>query len=208
MTPAEIIRDFKTKYLNTYVWMGLPESGKEVLCRIDAIIESRDRQAVIQLSSTEYGKLVINFASNNDMKFRFPTVGSFQYGKDSIVVRRRAPHRQYSRGLGAANHVMHVCTEGVVDFTAVEMNLRTIEAAFKAEKYRGSEALAILGRGKHRSVALAGMYSMSQPLDGGEMPFLFADTVFIGRVSPELEFIPYKGAEVFVPEVQQMLTEI
>lgn len=210
MTPTEILRDFRTKYLGTYAWVKLPDSGKEVLCSIDAVAENRDRQAVVQLSSNEYGKLVINFASNHEMKFRFPNVGSFQHGKDSLVVRRRAPHRQYQRGLGAANHEVFTCTYHMTADMLPDpgVNLSTMESAFKAEKYRTRDALAILGKGKHRSVALDGSYSLSQPLDERSEYMLWCGLSMIGRVNDKLEFAPARGAEVFAEDAQRILMEV
>ena len=210
MTPNEILRDFRTKYQGTFVWLKTPETHKEILCFIDAVAENRDRQAVIQLSSNEFGKLVINFASNHTMKFRFPTIGSFQYGKDSLVVERRAPHRQYQRGLGPANHGIYACT---TSFTADVlgthgMDLNTVEAAFRQEKYRGVEALDMLSKGKHRSVALSGRFSLTQSLDKNDMPMLFHGTTFIGRVKSDLTFVPQKGAEVLADEAQRALLEM
>ena len=209
MTPNEILRDFRTKYLGTYAWVKLPDSGKEVLCSIDAVAENRDRQAVVQLSSNEYGKLVINFASNHEMKFRFPNVGSFQHGKDSLIVRRRAPHRQYQRGLGPANHEVFTCTSNMTGDMLPEpgLNLLTMESAFRAEKYRARDAVALLGNGKHRSVALEGNYSLSLALDDGQH-MMWCGLSCIGRVSDKLEFTPARGAEVFAEDAQRILMEI
>lgn len=210
MTPNEILRDFRTKYLGTYAWVRLPDSGKEVLCSIDAVAENRDRQAVVQLSSNEYGKLVINFASNHEMKFRFPNVGSFQHGKDSLIVRRRAPHRQYQRGLGAANHEVFTCTAGLTGdvFPEPGVNLDTMASAFKAEKYRARDAFAVLGKGKHRSVALDGNYSLSLPLDERADYMLWCGMSLIGRVNEKMEFSPARGAEVFAEDAQRILMEV
>ena len=210
MTPNEILRDFRTKYLHTFVWVKLPESGKEVLCYIDVVSENRDRQAVIQLSSNEYGTVVLNYASNHELRFKFPTVGSFQMGADSMVIRRRAPHRQYQRGLGAANHEVLNCASNFVGDVLPEprMSLDTLAAAFKQEKYRGKDAFALLMKGRHRSVALDGMFSLCQPMDASPLPMVFMGTTFIGRVQDDLKFVPYKGAESYQNEVQQILTEI
>lgn len=210
MTPNEILRDFRTKYQNTFVWLKTPETKKEILCCIDSVAENRDRQAVIQLSSSEFGKLVINFASSHEMKFRFPNIGSFQHGKDSLLVFRRPPHRQYQRGLGPANHSISCCTDIFTSdvLYAPQMSLDTIKASFEAVKYRGSEAYKLLMLGKHRSVALGGLFSMTQPLDKVDMPMLFCGTTFIGRVKDDLTFAPQKGAEVLADEAQRTLLEI
>lgn len=210
MTPNEILRDFRTKYTNTFVWTKLPDSGKEVLCHVDAIQENRDRQAVLQLSSTEYGKLVLNFASNHELRFRFPNVGSFQYGKDSLIIRRRPPHRQYQRGLGAANHEIFACTHLMTGdvFPAAQMDLPTMAAAFKQEKFRAREALPLLSKGKVRSVALDGSYSLSQAMDSIDQYMLFCGITCIGRVDDKLKFTPYRGADVFQEEVQRILLEV
>ena len=210
MTPNEILRDFRTKYLNTYVWTKLPDSGKEVLCHVDAIQESRDRQAVLQLSSLEYGKLVLNFASNHELRFRFPNVGSFQHGPDSLVIQRRAPHRQYQRGLGAANHTIVTCTSSLTAdiLPGVQMTLEVMQSAFKQEKFRAREALPLLSKMKVRSVALEGMYSMSQPLDAIDQYMVFCGTTCIGRADEKLKFSPYKGADIYQDEVQRILLEV
>lgn len=210
MTPNEILRDFRTKYQHTFVWLKAPETGKEILCYIDAVNENRDRQAVIQLSSSEFGKLVLNFASGHEMKFRFPNVGSFQYGKDSLCIFRRAPHRQYQRGLGPANHYISTCTENFTGdvLPSPQMGLDTIRASFMAEKYRGNEAMALLAKGKHRSVALGGRFSLSQPMDKVDMPMMFCSTTYIGRVKDDLTFVPAKGAEVLADDAQRALLEI
>lgn len=207
MTPNEILRDFRTKYQHTFAWVVLPETSKEVLCYIDAVNDQRDRQAVIQLSSSEYGKLVINFASNHEMRFRFPNVGSFQYGKDSYVIRRKAPHRQYQRGLGVANHEMASATYYLTYDMENEpaMNLSTVAAAFRQEKYSARDAMALLKKGKHRSVALEGWFSISQPVDNTGLYPIFMGNMFIGKATDELEFVPYKGAEVYKNEVDQIL---
>ena len=210
MTPNEILRDFRTKYQGTFVWLKTPETHKEILCFIDAVAENRDRQAVIQLSSNEFGKLVINFASNHTMKFRFPTVGSFQHGKDSLIVQRRAPHRQYQRGLGPANHMLYACTGNFTGdvLSGPQMDLSTVESAFKQEKYRGVEAYEMLSKGKHRSIALGGHFSLTQSLDKNDSPMLFHDATFIGRVRADLTFVPQKGAEVLADEAQRALLEM
>ena len=210
MTPNEILRDFRTKYLHTFVWTKLPDSGKEILCHVDAIQENRDRQAVIQLSSIEYGKLVLNFASNHELRFRFPNVGSFQHGPDSLVVQRRAPHRQYQRGLGAANHIIQTCTASLTAdiLPPVMLCMEVMQSAFKQEKFRAREALPLLSKGKVRSVALDGMCSMSQSLDAIDQYMCFCGTVCIGRVNEKLEFTPYRGADIYQDEVQRILLEI
>src|ERR1044072_8421526 len=210
MTPNEILRDFRTKYQHTFVWLKAPETGKATLCFIDAVNENRDRQAVIQLSSIEYGKLVLNFASNHEMKFRFPNTGSFQHGKDSLVIVRRAPHRQYQRGLCVANHSLHACTEYFTAdmLYAPQIGLETMTSAFKQEKFRGSEAMAMLSAGKHRSVALGGRFSLAQTMDKVDMPMLFLGTTYLGRVKDDLSFVPHKGAEVMADEAQRVLLEI
>ena len=210
MTPNEILRDFRTKYQHTYVWLKAPENGKQTLCFIDAVVENRDRQAVIQLSSLEYGKLVLNFASNHEMRFRFPNSGSFQHGKDSLVILRRPPHRQYQRGLCAANHALSCCTEVFTSDThlGVQFSLDTINSAFQQVKYRGAEAMAMLKTGLYRSVALGGRFSLTQPLDKVDMPMLFLNTVCLGRVKDDLSFVPLKGAETMVDEAQRVLLDI
>lgn len=210
MTPTEILRDFRTKYQHTYAWITLPDSKRAILCHIDAVAEQRDRQAVLQLSSSEYGKLVINFASNHEMRFRFPNVGSFQHGKDSLVIRRRAPHRQYQRGLCVTNHELVSATKYLTYDTLPEpqFSLETVEAAFKAEKYSARDALALLEKGKHRSVALEGVYSICQPIDeAGGYPIFMGD-IFIGKVDDKLAFTPYKGAEAYKPEVDAIMSGV
>lgn len=210
MTPNEILRDFRTKYQHTFVWLKAPETGKEILCYIDAVNENRDRQAVIQLSSNEFGKLVLNFASGHEMKFRFPNAGSFQHGKDSLIIVRRPPHRQYQRGLCQANHLLMCCTcQLTVDFMFdPQFDLNTIASAFKQEKYRGNEAFTMLSKGTHRSVALGGRFSLSQPMDKVDMPMMFCSTTYIGRVKDDLTFVPAKGAEVLADDAQRALLEI
>ena len=207
MTPAEILRDFRTKYQHTYAWVVLPDSSKEVLCHIDAVSDQRDRTAVIQLSSNEYGKLVINFASDHQMRFRFPNVGSFQHGKNSLVIQRRAPHRQYQRGFGGANHYVVSATQYLTYDMESEpiLSLDVVESAFKAEKYSARDALVLLGKGKHRSVALDGWFSICQPIDDTGLYPVFMGNMFIGKATDKLEFVPYKGAEVYKDEVNQIL---
>lgn len=209
MTPAEVIRDFKTKYLNTFVHLKQPD-GREFLCKVDAIQDNRDRQAVIQLSSLEHGKVVINFASDYELKFKFPNSGSFQFGKDSYFIHRRAPHRQYARGCNAANHFIGRCTRVVPngDEPDPTWTLELVEAAFKPEKFRGSDAVALLKRGKHRSVALSGFFSLTQPMDVTGNFCVFLQHTMIGHAKEDLSFIPARGAEVLTESATQALLEI
>lgn len=211
MTPNEILRDFRTKYQGCFVWAKLPNQDKEVLCTLDAVKEDRDRQAVLQLSSDEFGKIFLNFASTHELRFKFPNIGSFQYGRDSFVIVRRAPHRQYQRGFCAANHWMYNCASSIAAgiIPEAEFTLPVVAAAFEQKKYRGFEALSLLKKGKHRSIALDGMFSMTQPMDeGGEMPFMFMGNTFIGKVKDDLTFVPCRGADIYQQEAQRALTDI
>jgi len=210
MTPEEIVRDFKTRYQNTFVFAKSPDKDKEILCRVDGIASHRDRQAVIQLSSNEYGKLMINLASNYELKFRFPNVGSFQYGRDSFYITRLAPHRQYQRGLCASNHRIGFCADGVnpMGEHPTRFSLDMVEAAFRQEKYRGDEAFHMLMKETHRSVAIANRFSMCQSLNNSKYPVLFLNHTYLGHVDDNLVFVPAKGAEVMAESAQQALLEI
>ena len=210
MTPAEILRDFRTKYLHTYAWVVLPDTSREVLCYIDAVSDQRDRQAVIQLSSNEYGKLVINFASDHQMKFRFPNIGSFQHGKDALVIRRRAPHRQYQRGFGNANHEIVSATQYLTYDVLPEptLSLDIAESAFKQEKSTARDAMVLLGKGRHRSVALDGWFSICQPIDETGLFPVFMGNVYVGRTNDKMEFQSAKGAEMYKDEINNVLVGV
>lgn len=207
MNISEILRDFRTKYQGTFVFTENPETGREILCRLDEIAESSERNAVLYLSSKEAGKLQLNLASSQRLLFRYPQVGTFQMGKDAVVCRRKVPHRSYTRGLYSNNHMFNYAVSSILGTTnSVRFDLNTVSAAFEAQKYPLDEAIKLLVSMKVRSVALKGMWSLCQPVSEGGTEFLLLYGFdFVGTLDKDLVFKPARGMEVLLPEVSRLL---
>lgn len=207
MTPQDIVRDFRTKYTHTYVFVKSPDVDGEVLAYIQDIAEDNDKNAIVMLNAYGIGNMQINLASTSSLHFRFPPIGTFQYGRDSVVVTRRPPHRQYQRGLCVANHTLQGCLSKMMK-TNILWGLPVVKAMFDGKKSRPQEAIEMLMKDTHRSVALGGRFSLCQPTDRIKGFMLFNNTDYVGRVSTELEFSPAKGSEVMAAEARRILLDV
>lgn len=162
MTNDEIVQDFRRRYEGTFVWLEKQESQpcEGTLVRVDAVQNSPDKLAVMVLSSREYGKMQINFDSDEyRLLFKYPPVGVFQHRDDACLFRRRA-ERQYTRGLCLANSVLHNTTRGVIG-VIIRFDVDSIAAAYKKLTYAPQHGLERLRKGLARSVALPDDLSIS-----------------------------------------------
>lgn len=134
------------------MFVEFPNSTKEELFRVDSIEDSDSTVGNICLSSDDYGKIRLNFATDHRILFKYPKIGVFQNGKQAYYF-RRTPAKQYARGICAGNS----------DFSPVSnlfyihretLKFSTVKNAFGAKTYSFKEALQMLASKKYLSVAL------------------------------------------------------
>jgi hypothetical protein len=158
----QVLADFRRRYEGTFVFVEFPDSQKEALFKVDRIEESDSTVGIVCLSSNEYGKIRLNFATDHTIKFKYPPVGVFQNGNQAFFF-RRLPAKQYSRGICQGNSDVFAVTNGLYRYPTT-LNFTTVDNAFKAQTFGVKEALAMLKGGKHISVALRDGFALSLSL--------------------------------------------
>lgn len=167
MTPNEICHEFARKYEQTYVFIDIPGRDKEELFYLDQVIQTKDPNiGKFRLSSSNLGKIELNLATDHTIRFKYPEVGTFQYGKDAYLFIKVA-HRQWTRGLcnrtAAIERVGCILDGGIRN----DFDFDRVVHAFEGTKYSFKDALNLLETKKARSVALKGMFSLSLNMFGG-----------------------------------------
>ena len=133
--------------------------GREILVKITGVEEHPKKIATINVTSKEYGQLRLNYGSEmSSLKFKYPPVGVFQHNSDSLILLRR-PQRQWRRGLCADNALLMMSHRWITG-KVVSWDLNAVQAAFDHKTYTKDEALNLLAKGKHRSVALDNAFTM------------------------------------------------
>lgn len=159
MNQQQIIADFRRRYEGTYVFVEFPNSAKEELFRVDSIEDSDATVGILCLSSDDYGKIRLNFATDHRILFKYPPIGVFQNGNQAYLF-RRLPARQYARGICAGNSEI-VPVTGLIKRHPNGLNFQTVKNAFIGKTYTFREAVAMLESKKFMSVALADGFSLS-----------------------------------------------
>lgn len=200
MKLSETIDDFRRNWQNTFVLVQSPETGEVVLNHIDDI-ERGSETGVIHMSSLIHGKTTINIGSHHVIKFAYPPVGVFQYGKKALVLRRN-PERQYIRGISSRNVLISYPHSGFTGRRLVEgLSLKQVSAAFLQQRYSPTVALDMLKSG-HESVALPNNFSLVQPwTDHHNSLFLFSWTTLVARIHNSSKEIQ----EMYLPEMRDMV---
>jgi hypothetical protein len=172
MNNREALEDFRRRYQGTYAWVYLEAKNQEVVTLISAVQDDENSVGRITLSTSEFGELVMNMGSSEyQLKFKYPPVGVFQYGKDSCYF-RRLPARQYQRGLCQANSHIATVTRNITSRGNPGFGLKLLQAAFAKETLSFPDALKLLETKKVRSASLTGNYSISQPVGTGNSPYI------------------------------------
>lgn len=163
MTNAEALADFRRRYEGTYVFLNMESKGADTLVYVQKVAESSSKIGVLHLVSEQYGAMTLNIGSEgHSLKFKYPPVGVFQYGRDAYLFRRR-PQRQYRRGICSDNSTLKNITQSFAgNFT--EWNAKEVQAAYDHKTYSVKDALTALSDNKMRSVALADNFSVSKTL--------------------------------------------
>lgn len=172
MNNREALEDFRRRYQGTYAWVYLEAKNQEVVTLISAVQDDENSIGRITLSTSEFGELVMNMGSSEyQLKFKYPPVGVFQYGKDSCFF-RRLPARQYQRGLCQANSHIATVTRNISARGNPGFGLKLLQAAFAKESSSYPDALKLLETKKVRSASLIDNFSISQPINIGDSPFI------------------------------------
>lgn len=184
MNNREVIEDFRRRYLNTYVWVYLEAKECEVIALITSVVDDENSVGRITLSTLEFGDLVMNIGSSEyQLKFKYPPVGVFQFGKDAYSF-RRIPARQYQRGLCEANSRVRTVTRDLSGRGQDRFGARLVAAAFSKDRFSFIEALKMLEQKKVRSVALKDNYSVTLPMDSSGNYLLFHWNSPVAVVTP------------------------
>ena len=157
MNQQQIIADFRRRYEGTYVFVKFPNE-KEDLFHVDSIEESESTVGIINVSSDEYGKLRLNYATDHSILFKYPPVGVFQHN-DQAYMFRRIPAKQYARGLCSGNSEIKQVAH-FINGSRNQINYPLVKSAFNRASYSLAMALQMLGTGKYRSVALHRNYAL------------------------------------------------
>jgi hypothetical protein len=164
MDIREILHDFTRRYQGGFVFVESPDNGEESLFHVDRITEDRTKIATMELSSPEYGKIMLNMGTAHTLKFKYPPVGVFQKGGDAYIF-RRTPAKQYKHAIYNGNssispvwHSMLGKVQG--NARGEQLKFDDVLAAFQGERYAYADALKMLGNGKARSVALQRGWSL------------------------------------------------
>lgn len=163
MQISEILRDFQRRWDHGYVWVEHPESQEESLFLVNNIREDRTKIATIELSSPEYGKILLNMGTAHTLKFKYPPVGVFQNNKDAYMF-RRFPAKQYKHAICNSNSVVGPVHDPMLGRTIRpsdnQLKFDDVLAAYRGERYMFGDALKMLSSGKYRSVALQRNWSL------------------------------------------------
>lgn len=169
MNINEAVSDFSRRYEETYVLVKFPNQEKENVFHVDHVQRDDDHGAVLQLSSDEYGSITLNLGTQHEILFKYPNVGTFQYGKDAYFF-RRLPARQYRRGLCSGN-AYFAMPPSLLFGSPTNWNWGLVNASYHGKKYSLEDAIKMLCSRKFRSVALDGGWSLTQPLVEGSDKF-------------------------------------
>ena len=158
MNNNEVLTDFSRRYAQTYVFVVFPDSSEESLFHVDAIDLNPDKLATMQMSSPDYGKIILNFGTSHTLKFKYPNVGVYQHGKDAVMF-QRLPAKQYKHGICSGNSYFGPVWHRIMHGTNW-IGHEIIMDAFVGKTFKFTEALKMLASKKYRSVALRNNFSL------------------------------------------------
>jgi hypothetical protein len=206
---SEILNDFKRRYEESYIWVAPPNSNdEESLFFVNKITSDRKSIANLELTSPEYGKIILNMGTAHTLKFKYPPVGVFQNGKDAYMF-RRIPAKQYKYGLYNGNSlvvpVFNMITAQSIRPSRDQLKFDDVLAAFRGEQYTFNDAIKMLGSGKYRAVALRRNFSLClSPLAKENYVLLHWETpVAIVDVSGNVLFMYEKSFESVIKQVKE-----
>lgn len=204
MNTQEIVQDFRRRYENTFVQVSMEQKGVKVLGRMVQIAEDSDKLAVMQIDTKTFGRLMVNFGSEEyQIRFEQPKSGVFQF-KHGAQVWCRRPERQYTRGVCASNAAIVPTTNKITGgIGAVSFSLDSVHAAFEHQTYGMSFAMKALNGGKCRSVALHNDFSVALPMTPGGYYYVFHWLNLVGAVDKEGKLV-----HVYEPVYEQALKEL
>lgn len=179
MEIAEVLRDFQRRYEHGFVWVQPPGGAEESMFYVNRIATDRTNIANMELTSPEYGKIILNIGTAHTLRFKYPPVGVFQNGVDAFMF-RRVPAKQYKHALYNGNSSVQPVYNQMLERgvnNRDQLNFDDVLAAFRGERYTFQDALKMLASGKYRSVALTRNFSLClSPLAGGVYVLLFWET--------------------------------
>lgn len=168
MNIDEILNDFKRRYEHSYIWVAPPESDEESLFFVNRISKDKSSIANLELTSPEFGKIILNMGTSHTLKFKYPPVGVFQSGVDALMF-RRLPVKQYKVGLYTGNSSISPVYQHLRGLRAPvvdNLDFDQVLSAFRKETHTFSDALKMLSSGRFRSVALARNFSLMLSMTG------------------------------------------
>lgn len=157
-----ILLDFRRRYEHSYLHVQHPGGDEESLFYVNQITDDRTKIATLELTSPEYGKIILNMGTAHTLRFKYPPVGVFQNGVDAYLFRRRTA-KQYKFGLCPGNSLICPVYNTILGRQVgreAALEFHDVLAAYQAERYSFADALKMLGSGKYRSVALQRNFSL------------------------------------------------
>jgi hypothetical protein len=169
MNIDEILTDFKRRYEHSYIWVAPPESDEESLFFVSRITKDKCSIANLELTSPEFGKIILNMGTSHTLKFKYPPVGVFQSGTDAYMF-RRLPVKQYRIGIYDGNSSIAPVHRYLTGqrATEIDFNFDQVLSAFRKETHTFRDALKMLASGKYRSVALSRNFSLMLSYTGND----------------------------------------
>jgi hypothetical protein len=185
----EIMQDFRRRWEGGFVWVEAPDSGEESLFHVDRITHDRTKVGTMELSSPEYGKILLNMGTAHTLKFKYPPVGVFQNGVDAFMF-RRVPAKQYKHAIYYGNSSVCPVYNPMVGRPSRNdrgdpLKFDDVLAAFRGERYTFEDALKMLSSGRYRSVALQRNWSLCLNPMGKEGYVLLYWETPVAMVSPQ-----------------------
>lgn len=210
MEMNEIMTDFRRRWEGGFVWVEAPDSGEESLFHVDRITNDRVKVGTMELSSPEYGKILLNMGTAHTLRFKYPPVGVFQNGTDSYMF-RRVPAKQYKHAIYSGNSSVAAVTDDMVGRAGRNRDRENLKfddvlAAFRGETYTFEDALKMLSSGRYRSIALQRNWSLSlNPMgkDGYVLLYWETPVAIVGPKTGETIHIYEKSFEAVLQQVKE-----
>lgn len=190
MDQRTILTDFVRRYDQSYIHAVEPDSKEENLFFVNKITLDSKNLAVFDLTSPEFGRIMLNFGTAHKLKFKYPPVGVYQRGKDAYIF-RRFPQRQWKVGLSTGNCQCYPAAVDVLggDKRINELTFDQVTDAFANEKYSFRDAWKMLKGGKYRSVALERNFSLMLSPSGVDQHLLLFWETPIALINVDTEEI-------------------
>lgn len=179
MNNDDVVQELRRRIAGTFVrWRSKPEGKQPTEWTVIRVsdVRTHDQGPMIYLESPKYGAMSYRLHSlEQEISYRFPNVGTFQFGQRACLF-RRVPARQWRKGICSGNGT--ITSVGVSTFWQGDPSLsfQSLEAAFKEEKVSFKEALGKMldpDDYTYSSMAVEGNYVLSQMADKGKRYQLF-----------------------------------